>query len=1273
MTDETLFTDALALPNPADRAAFFSRVCPDPAQRQRVEALLAAHHAEGSFLTRPAGANLASTAAYEPLVEEPGSRVGPYKLLQQIGEGGMGTVFMAEQEVPVRRKVALKIIKPGMDSKQVVARFEAERQALSMMDHPNIAKVLDAGTTASGRPYFVMELVHGVPITEFCDANKLTPQKRLELFVPICQAIQHAHMKGIIHRDIKPSNVLVTMYDDKPVPKVIDFGVAKAVEQRLTEKTLFTQYGALVGTFEYMSPEQAEMNAFGVDTRSDVYSLGVLLYELLTGSTPLERGRLRTAALGEVIRIIKEEEPPRPSQRLSTSGTLAKVAAARKTDPGKLAGLVRGELDWIVMRCLEKDRTRRYETATGLAKDVQRYLAGDAVEACPPTLGYRLKKAYRKKKTQLWIGAIVSSALMLGVVGLIQGYFQASRAEKIAKANAEEALRAQVQAETERTRVSELNIDLRLSKYASDMNLIQAAADAKDFHRVPEMLDRLRPKAGEPDVRGPEWHFWNRRFHSHDRELKISCPRPPANEVGLSDAHIARFSPSGETVLFVINQPSGEILLRQFETAQHLLLKEIVIPSNGPRLRSSPDTRMHFSSNGKQVILERLDPKDYSSKFHYRAWLIDLASGGVKPIEIHNDSKGVFENSAFFSDDLSIVMERTVDRAKRTSTIRVRPVEGGPELGQITVSGYINHCWLAPDRKHLFVCVFPKHYRLGDNGSGYGTLQNQDIGYQAIGSDRPLWQLSGTGHLTRIDQLACDGDVFRQLIPDGNLWVLRTSEVKTGRVLESVPVAPRTEAGGHRMADTSAPKWVLSADKKRIAYQTPDGIGITDLGVVPTDSSRSSGRNARFTIGSPEATHTEIAFLPNNRLGSVLQPLELRMARGQFNFNEDNNADWNNEFILRSWALPTFASEFDQATRTIVTSPSGTFFALCPKVRTEANPKNSIERLCVMNALGQCIFRADLGPYSIDDQNKYGSAYIGFSQEERYVYAIGRSDRFGRASDSKLPFIVWELASGKEIARVEPPGGTRFMVTPYAQRLSSLISPDEQRILLPLIKDEFEPLRFGFGSPSSQVIGFLAAEFPSGRILQKVEVSDDFGVLNFEYDGTTITGHNLSNLILAAGTKIPIYRWNASSGEYLGSSTRTLTQPWQASMVSPPQDRWEFRGQRAMHQKGKTVEVWDANRRGPEDKPLFTCKTFDFCSLSPDGTRLLIRDARQNSQRLILLCTTTGREVFVPPNNVSVHDHGFARWSPDGQFFWYGVDGDGKPVGYDFRPRGAGK
>ena len=395
----------------------------------QVESLLEAHDEAGGFLRTSRQAAIHGRTIDQPPAERPGTVIGPYKLLQQIGEGGMGTVFMAEQTQPVQRKVALKVIKPGMDSRQVIARFEAERQALAMMDHVNIARVLDAGATESGRPYFVMELVHGVPITKYCDDNHLTPRERLELFVPVCQAIQHAHQKGIIHRDIKPSNVMVTLYDGKPVPKVIDFGVAKATEQKLTERTLFTQYGTMVGTLEYMSPEQAEMSALGVDTRSDIYSLGVLLYELLTGSTPLSHKRVKEAAYAEILRMIKEEEPPKPSTRLSDSGeALASISAQRHMEPAKLTKLVRGELDWIVMKTLEKDRNRRYETANGFAADVQRYLDDEPVQACPPSAGYRLRKFARRNKGPVLAASLVLLALVGGIIGTTWGLIRATDA-----------------------------------------------------------------------------------------------------------------------------------------------------------------------------------------------------------------------------------------------------------------------------------------------------------------------------------------------------------------------------------------------------------------------------------------------------------------------------------------------------------------------------------------------------------------------------------------------------------------------------------------------------------------------------------------------------------------------------------------------------------------------------------------------------------------------------------------------------------------------------
>jgi serine/threonine protein kinase/Flp pilus assembly protein TadD len=502
MNERDVFEAALELPL-EDRAAYLDNICGyDAALRQRLEALLSKHDQAASFLEKPVVPALAALDG--PPCERPGTLVGPYKLLQQIGEGGMGIVYMAEQQEPVRRKVALKIIKPGMDSRQVIARFEAERQALAMMDHQNIAKVFDAGTTQTGRPFFVMELVHGVPITQFCDDNQLTPRERLALFVPVCQAIQHAHQKGIIHRDIKPSNVLVTLYDEKPVPKIIDFGVAKAIEQRLTEKTLFTQFGTLVGTFEYMSPEQAEMNASGVDTRSDIYSLGVLLYELLTSTTPLQRERLREAALDELVRLIKEEEPPRPSVRLSSSDTLPKIAAARKTEPAKLAKLVRGEIDWIVMRCLEKERSRRYETANGLARDVERYLDDEPVEACPPSATYRLRKFLRKNR-KLAAGAAfcLVVALVVASNGLWFAHKRSETAGRVEEAlrrvgelqqqgrwpealeaaqRAEELLRLGVGSADLQQRVHVVLTDLKMLQRLEEIRLEEAALKDRNIH-----------------------------------------------------------------------------------------------------------------------------------------------------------------------------------------------------------------------------------------------------------------------------------------------------------------------------------------------------------------------------------------------------------------------------------------------------------------------------------------------------------------------------------------------------------------------------------------------------------------------------------------------------------------------------------------------------------------------------------------------------------------------------------------------------------------------
>jgi len=500
-----IFNAALQLPA-KDRAGYLSENCQDDAElHRRVVALLEAHERAGAFLQEPR-AQLAGFDSTRP--EPPGERcgeyVGRYKLLQQVGEGGCGVVYMAEQEEPVRRRVALKVIKLGMDTRQVIARFEAERQALAMMDHPNIAKVFDAGATEAGRPYFVMELVRGVKVTDFCDENKVSTEERLRLFVQICHAIQHAHQKGVIHRDIKPTNILVPVNDGVPVPKVIDFGIAKATQGKLTDQTLFTAFEQFIGTPAYMSPEQAIMTDVEVDTRSDIYSLGVLLYELLTGQTPFPQKDLLSSGLDEMRRMIREKDPARPSTRLEAMppNDLTTVAQNRACQPPQLVHLIRGDLDWIVMKCLQKDRARRYETANGLAMDLERHLQDQPVLARPDTRAYRVAKFVRRHRAGVTFASVIVLALIAGMTGTMT---QARRATQHARLEKAERRRADEAARTAKQQRDFALRQLSRAEAINDLNsflLSDAAPNGKSF-TVGDLLARaerlINQQTGEPD------------------------------------------------------------------------------------------------------------------------------------------------------------------------------------------------------------------------------------------------------------------------------------------------------------------------------------------------------------------------------------------------------------------------------------------------------------------------------------------------------------------------------------------------------------------------------------------------------------------------------------------------------------------------------------------------------------------------------------------------------------------------------------------------------
>ena len=810
-----VLAEAAVRNTPAERAAYLDGACRgDERLRAEVEKLLLAHDQAGAFLEDPVAPPQHSTFVLPAtLTEKPGDKIGHYKLLQQIGEGGCGVVYMAEQEEPIRRRVALKVIKLGMDTRQVVARFEAERQALALMDHPNIAKVLDAGATDAGRPYFVMELVRGIKVTDYCDQNNLSTEERLDLFVQICHAIQHAHQKGVIHRDIKPSNILVTLHDGKPLPKIIDFGIAKATTgQPLTDKTLFTAFEQFIGTPAYMSPEQAEMSTMDIDTRSDIYALGVLLYELLTGQTPFDAKELLAAGLNEMRRIIREQEPMRPSTRISSLDVEEQTAIAkhRHAEPPKLLGLIRGDLDWIVMKTLEKDRTRRYETANGVADDVLRHLNNEPVVARPPSKLYRFQKLVRRNKLAFAAGATLAVVLVVALVvsssqavlaavllvGIGISTWQALVATR-AKANALEAKTESVAAQKNAERSQEAEKTMRIEAehqlYAAKMNLAQQAWDQNNIGQLRQLLEETQ----DSPYRGFEWYYWQPLTHLALKTLRGH----------LKGVLSLGYSPDGQQI--VTGSLDGTAKVWEADKGKELLT-----------LKGHRDLiwSVAFAPDGRRII---------TSSWDRTAKVWDAASGReLLTLKGHNDQI----RCVAFSPDGQTIVTGSYDQ-----TAKVWEAGTGKEM--LTLKGHTSSILgvaFSPDSQRIVTASFDQTAKVWAAASGRELLtlrgHNAAVSAAAFSPDGQrivtgsrdqtvrVWEVAGgqelltlKGHTSWVRSVAFS--------PDGQRIVSGSSD-RTAKVWHAASGLELLTLKGHG-------DWIwsvaFSPDGRRIATGSRDG------------------------------------------------------------------------------------------------------------------------------------------------------------------------------------------------------------------------------------------------------------------------------------------------------------------------------------------------------------------------------------------------------------------------------------------------------------------
>jgi WD40 repeat protein len=1166
---EALFEAAVALDTDAQRADYLERACPDPQLRREVEALLEAHRDPDSLFAEPTVPVEATPA------EGVGMMIGRYKLLEALGEGGFGAVWLAEQKEPLRRKVALKVIKLGMDTKQVVARFEAERQALALMDHPSIAKVFDAGATESGRPYFVMELVRGVPITRFCDENQMATDGRLALFTKVCHAVQHAHQKGIIHRDLKPSNVLVTLHDGVPVPKIIDFGIAKATQRELTDKTIHTLFQQFIGTPAYVSPEQAEMSALDIDTRSDIYSLGVLLYELLTGKTPFDSKGLLASGLDEMRRTIREQEPLRPSTRLATlqGEELTTTAKRRSADAPRLIHLLKGDLDWIVMKCLEKDRTRRYETASGLAMDIERHLTHEPVTACPPTTAYRVQKFVRRNKLMVTAGSAVAAVLVLGVLVSTWQAVRATRAEREQRRLRGVAETAQAKEVGQRriaeTKTEESRQGLVQLNVASGARLLN---ESQSFAALPWLVEALRLEQGRAEGEDAQ----RRRLGM----VLQQCPK--LSQIWFHDGPVrcAAFSPDARRVATGTGagkSTAGQVLVWDVETGQ---------PVGRPMVHGGGVNQLRFSPDGRRIATASADGVA-------RLWEVDRS----EPVMLSH--RGSVDGLALSRDGALVAT------ASRDHTARVWNAQSGePVTGPLQHAFTVGGVDFSPDGKWLVsvsgdgaLCVWD--VQRGTNLLTKGHRMHQLAGVQ-WSPDGSKWvtasmeMTAGLWDATQGKELATlphEAGVNRAVFsPDGR-WVVTASADKTARVWDAQTGTPRTPPIQHdgevydaefspdglaiatASGDHTARVWDVKTaqpltpslphqDEVRQAVFSPDGHRLLTVG------SDGTARLWELAVGGPsvELNHR----LPVTRL--ALSPHQPRVVTA----SADGTA--------QLWDLQTGERvgprlRHLRAVSEIAFSPDGQRLLTASYDRTAR------------------VWEADTGrPLTPPMLHQEGLAHAAFSPDGR---------RVATASTDKTA-AVWDAATGQRI--------TPFLLHDREVQWVAF-SPDGQR-LTTACRDRLA--RVWDAATGKELLRLTGH---NGWVLQAVFSPNGRHILTASTDKTArlwdaATGEPRV-LLVGHGAIVITAALNAEGNRIVTASYDHTARVWDADTgqaVTPPLRHADRVAQATFSGDGRwvvtaswdaTVRLWSATTGDPITPPIRLGEAVRDARLSPDGQFLV--------------------------------------------------------------------